>query len=62
MEDDGAENDDEEKKKDDLNQDKAELAKVEDNIKQYQSKTSYILDLGDDSEGIYNIALESVLI
>lgn len=33
-----------------------------DNIDQYQSKTSYILDLKDTDEQIWNVALDSVLI
>ena len=33
-----------------------------DNIDQYQSKTSYVLDLKDPEESIWNIALDSVLI
>lgn len=40
----------------------AKVDDIEEDIKQYQSKTSYVLDLGDDSEEIYNIALESVLV
>lgn len=31
-------------------------------IAKYQSKTSYILDLGDDSEQVYNVSLYSVLV
>ena len=38
------------------------MEEIQQTIQQYQSKTSYIMDLKDDSEQIYNIALESVLV
>lgn len=43
---------------DDLEQ----IEQAADNFEQYQSKTSYVLDLKDQDEEVFNLALESVLV
>ena len=34
----------------------------DEDIQQYQSKTSYIIDLDDKTEQVYNFALESIFV